>query len=426
MVLATFSANTAHAKPGHSYTDLRFKNNCDSPIQIAVSSQNLHTSSWQTNAWYQFAPGEGPARLNEVQTRNRYIYYYAESTDGSQKIWQGSNSGIDAHFTTSTGRRLYGKRLDTGDHIGQYTMNLNCPDHSLLVAIRSIPAFEISNDRAGGVRWSPQTMKVGLRISRYMLSGELGILGEIRPHFTDYNRFKLNRWTVNSIDNRGIQIAARWDYEKLERNYLTGGRWTTCTSDGTASVFAQLKRGKEQGLDINLSPGDFRVNGTGGLCIGMGQLAEWTVNFASLSYRIADLFGFLPSKYRVDLSSQLKDINSQIEKNRLVFDSANYDDQGVWINFSINEAKMMSKDPTLKLALQAFCRISGKCPGSANFSSGVNGVVRGEIKTTTTGQRQSENFSRPNNASPEQVTSNGVSKNPSKNKAGEVMRNTEN
>ena len=417
-VLTTFLPNTAHAKPGASFTDLGFKNKYASLIQIAANPQNIRSDFWQTNASHHFTQGEGPVWPNEVQTKNRYNYYYAVSTDDS-------NNGVESNFTAPKSRKLYGNRFDTDTLIREYADNLNYSDQNPLAAIRSIPAFEIPNDTESVVRWSPKTMKFGLRINKLKLSSALAILGEVRPKYTRYNRLTLKQWTVSSIDNRGIQIAARWDYERRERQYLTERFYTICTASGELSGFAKFKRGKDTGLDVELLPGSFPDKY---FCSNRGalHLAAWIVKgSASFKDKLATNLGLTTLTMWNDIKAPLAPLWYETRANRLVFDSADYDNDGVWINFSINEAKI-GEDTTLKLTLQSLCEISGKCPGSVNFSSGMNGVVPGEIKTTTTDQRKPENFSGPNNASPEQVTSDGVSENPSKNKAGELMPNTGN
>jgi Group XII secretory phospholipase A2 precursor (PLA2G12)/Protein of unknown function (DUF1036) len=98
---------------------ISFKNSCSHPIQVAIHFQNLQ-NQWETKAWYSFSPGES-SRLNGVDTKNRYLYYYAETTDRSNIVWKGNDT------SETIGGRVYNMlKFDIGSKIVNWTQNLNC------------------------------------------------------------------------------------------------------------------------------------------------------------------------------------------------------------------------------------------------------------------------------------------------------------
>jgi uncharacterized membrane protein len=98
---------------------ISFRNSCSSPIQVAINFQN-RSGQWETKSWYSLSPGE-KSRLNGVDTTNRYLYYYAEATDGSGKVWTGNDT------RQAIGGRLYNmKQFDIGPQAVNYTHTLTC------------------------------------------------------------------------------------------------------------------------------------------------------------------------------------------------------------------------------------------------------------------------------------------------------------
>ena len=100
-------------------SSISFRNSCSSPIQVAIIFKN-RSGQWETKAWYSLSPGE-QSRLNGVDTTNRYLYYYAEATDGSGKVWTGNDTRQEI------GSRLYNmKKFDIGPQAINYTHTLTC------------------------------------------------------------------------------------------------------------------------------------------------------------------------------------------------------------------------------------------------------------------------------------------------------------
>lgn len=98
---------------------ISFRNSCSSPVQVAINYKNL-SGQWETKAWYSLSPGER-SRLNGVDTTNRYLYYYAEATDGSGKVWSGNDTRqpIDGRFYNM-------RQFDIGPQLVDYTYTLTC------------------------------------------------------------------------------------------------------------------------------------------------------------------------------------------------------------------------------------------------------------------------------------------------------------
>lgn len=102
-----------------SRNTIAFKNSCSRPLRVAINFKNLQ-NQWETKAWYILSPGQS-ARLNGVDTKNRYLYYYAETTDGSNIVWQGNDT------SQTIGGRVYNMlQIDTGPSVVNWTQNLTC------------------------------------------------------------------------------------------------------------------------------------------------------------------------------------------------------------------------------------------------------------------------------------------------------------
>lgn len=102
-----------------SRNTITFKNSCPRRLQLAIHFLNLR-DQWETKAWYSFAPNES-AQLNGVETKNRIIYYYAETTDGSRMQWSGNGTS-----QTIGGRTYKMIKKDMGSGFGNFTQNLTC------------------------------------------------------------------------------------------------------------------------------------------------------------------------------------------------------------------------------------------------------------------------------------------------------------
>lgn len=123
-VPATVASKPSTTSQSQQFSTIYFKNNCPYPLQVAVHFRDLN-NQWQTKAWYSFAPNEKAARLGGVETKNRYIYYYGETTDGSNLVWNGN-------FTSYINDRLYDmQEINTGPNIVRWTQTLNCPRASI-------------------------------------------------------------------------------------------------------------------------------------------------------------------------------------------------------------------------------------------------------------------------------------------------------
>jgi uncharacterized membrane protein len=107
------------ASSSASVSTIAFKNSCSHPLQVAVRFQNT-SGQWETRNWYSFVPGES-ARLNGVETRNRYVYYYAQTTDSSNIVWSGKDTRVTIGNTTYDM-----KMIDLGPQSVKWSQSLNC------------------------------------------------------------------------------------------------------------------------------------------------------------------------------------------------------------------------------------------------------------------------------------------------------------
>lgn len=120
-----------------SYDTITFHNRCSHPVQIAVRFMNP-SGAWTTEAWYPFEPGE-EAHLRGVQSTNQTVYYYAETTDGSDQIWSGNHA-------IAIGSKTYNMTVfNTGENWGNHTMTLTCGQDTIRLPINGQRRNRVAN-----------------------------------------------------------------------------------------------------------------------------------------------------------------------------------------------------------------------------------------------------------------------------------------
>ena len=107
------------AQTSTTYNTLALRNMCRHPVAIAVNFQEL-SGSWKTLGWYKISPGKW-INPKGVITRNRYLYYFAETTDGSIKEWSGKDLKV-----AFGGRSLDMRKIDLGPRVTTYTHTISC------------------------------------------------------------------------------------------------------------------------------------------------------------------------------------------------------------------------------------------------------------------------------------------------------------
>ncbi len=69
-------------------------NNCPHPVRVLMRYKDS-TKDWTTAGWWTFAPNEAAYLATNNQrllSRNSIWYFYAETTDASRKVWEGTES----------------------------------------------------------------------------------------------------------------------------------------------------------------------------------------------------------------------------------------------------------------------------------------------------------------------------------------------
>jgi hypothetical protein len=73
---------------GGQYWAIRLKNSCDKEVSVVLHYMALD-DQWVTTGWWTMSPNS-TAQPNDLDTRNPFLYYYAES---GTLIWDGTNTG---------------------------------------------------------------------------------------------------------------------------------------------------------------------------------------------------------------------------------------------------------------------------------------------------------------------------------------------
>ena len=101
------------------YSKVFVKNNCSRPIYVAVRylAGKNEPEHWQTRGWFTLASGQ---KKHIVDTRNRYIYFYAETRLEDKLYW----SGEDFHWFE--GERFGFFKADIGSTSEDVTQSFKC------------------------------------------------------------------------------------------------------------------------------------------------------------------------------------------------------------------------------------------------------------------------------------------------------------
>jgi len=105
--------------PKNNFPKVFIKNDCHRAIDVIVyylEGKNGPTT-WQTHGWFSVDPGK---RKHIVDTHNRYIYFYGETTSGMKKIWTGD---LPQWFE---GKRYRFFKVDMGTNLEDFTYMFSC------------------------------------------------------------------------------------------------------------------------------------------------------------------------------------------------------------------------------------------------------------------------------------------------------------
>lgn len=98
----------------------RFVNRCAETVRFAARSKAPDTGQWTTHAWFSLEPGQGTRRIANT---NQYVYYVAESLDGTM-TWEASENDPDRNLKPIEGL-YYTLRLADLDKTG-LDVDLTC------------------------------------------------------------------------------------------------------------------------------------------------------------------------------------------------------------------------------------------------------------------------------------------------------------
>jgi hypothetical protein len=95
------------------------KNNCGHPIYVAVRflAGKNEPEHWQTRGWFALASGQ---KKHIIDTRNRYIYFYAETRLNKKLYWGGD----DYHWFE--GQRFGFFKADFGNDSEDFVQSFGC------------------------------------------------------------------------------------------------------------------------------------------------------------------------------------------------------------------------------------------------------------------------------------------------------------
>lgn len=343
---------------------ISFRNACSSPFRLAIHFKNL-SGQWETKAWFSFASGER-ARLTGVDTNNRNVYYYAEATDGSGKIWSGNDTS-----QVIGGRSYSMKKFDIGPEATNWTQTLTCPDQQLISTLRRIPPKYQPVPTQDYVTFSydPTRLEIGIRIGSAVLRNEIEKIPEQRLKYTDYNRHTAKWFKYRGIDVPGKQVLVgfRYRYEKLEnRPWPLSGRFTVY--DNAADVEAGLNLFvRDKKIDGDVRVRNVVADWASGLYgyaqslfldipVGLATfIAEGKfIRLSDFGAAIAPLVINSSTVDQRNLGRFFGELNELNSRGVIYLKQIDYDSQGVWYKFSVDESLLAQSASKLESVLNSW------------------------------------------------------------------------
>jgi hypothetical protein len=112
-------ALNARQKPARRHSAVYAKNECGRSIQVAIYSLTGPEGHeiWDARGWFFMAPGNKKLLVN---THNRYVYIYAESTAGEKLLWSGES------YQKFKGKPYGFFKVDLGHTLTDFTQSFTC------------------------------------------------------------------------------------------------------------------------------------------------------------------------------------------------------------------------------------------------------------------------------------------------------------
>lgn len=105
--------------------EIVFFNDCSRPVRVMVHHASAERA-WTARAWWSFRPYERSFLMWEqrrlVQLDNHDIYFFAEATDGSRLVWDGTAATAEWNGVQYPLRRATPSVVD-----GNLQIRLTCP-----------------------------------------------------------------------------------------------------------------------------------------------------------------------------------------------------------------------------------------------------------------------------------------------------------
>ena len=110
--------------------DVYFQNDCAHPVRIIVSHA-YDQDAWDAHGWYEFTANEESTQLEDndtplTQRDDHPLYFYAETTDGSEIYWDGEEHYGELNDVT------YGMtKANVEVRGGNFNIRLTCDEDDL-------------------------------------------------------------------------------------------------------------------------------------------------------------------------------------------------------------------------------------------------------------------------------------------------------
>jgi len=108
-----------------STREINFENDCSHPLRIIVAHA-YDDNLWDAHGWYEFAAYEESTELEDndeplTQLEGYSIFFYAETTDGSDIIWEGTD-----HYETFSDVSYGMVKASVEVKSGNFNVRLTC------------------------------------------------------------------------------------------------------------------------------------------------------------------------------------------------------------------------------------------------------------------------------------------------------------
>lgn len=227
--------------------------------------------------------------------------------------------------------------------------------------------FRVNGIAYAGFSYDPNTREVGVLASKHILRPQIESVPEQKLHYTDYNRQTLKDFKLEGINvsARQIIVSGRYRYHKLEKKPW-GGLYTVYDNAANVTVGLNLEVKKNREIVGRTFIREVDADWAGGIYgyvqsifdALVGSVFKITsdrfIRLTDLVTAITPLVANLSLQDQLKITKPLTKVNEWNSKSLVYLNRVDYDSEGIWFKFKIEESKLRELLPELKTQLSQY------------------------------------------------------------------------